>query len=195
MSHFIDIGENKIIQSIADDLNIDVNLAETYLRSNYQNCQDCRGAVNAYKDISLEIIKGLNYYDMSDMTSKLKDVVLCGPGSMTEPLVSLLKERIDRAVYTVQEMLPGGSDDKGLNVTFASATALNSLAKDIGTVESAAYADVKKTDWKLVLLGVVAAAVAVAFAVKFGVIDKYDALARAQAREAELQGRVIADQT
>ena len=44
LSHIIDIGENKIIQSIADDLNVDVNLAETYLRSNFQNCQDCRGS-------------------------------------------------------------------------------------------------------------------------------------------------------
>ncbi len=193
LSHMIDIGENRIIPAIADELNVDINLAETYFRSNYQNCQECRGAMNAYKDISLEIIKGLNYYDMSDMTSRLRDVVLCGPGAMTEPLVSLLKERIDKLVYTIQDMFPDNSGDKALNVSFASATVLDSTAKHIGILESAAYTDVKKTDWKMVALGAVAAVVAVAAVAKFGIIDKYDALNRAQAREAELQDRVTTD--
>ena len=193
LSHIIDIGESKIIQSIADELNCDVNLAETYLRSNYQDCQNCKGAVNAYKDISLEIIKGLNYYDMSDYTSKLKDVVLCGPGALTSPLVALLQERIDKAVYTIQDMFPGDGNDKDLNVTADSVIALTSAANGVGVLESAAYTDVKKTDWKLVVLGVVAAAAVIAFAVKVGVVDKYNELTKSQAYEAELQAKVNAD--
>ena len=193
LSHMIDIGENRIIPAIADELNVDINLAETYFRSNYQNCQECRGAMNAYKDISLEIIKGLNYYDMSDMTSRLRDVVLCGPGALTEPLVSLLKERIDKLVYTIQDMFPDNKEEKALNVSFASATVLESTAKHIGILESAAFTDVKKTDWKMVALGGLAAVVALAAVAKFGIIDKYDALNRAQAREAELQTRVTTD--
>jgi type IV pilus assembly protein PilM len=193
LSHYIDIGENKIIQSIADDLNVDVNLAETYLRNNYQDCQSCRGAVNAYKDISLEIIKGLNYYDMSDMTSRLKDIVLCGPGALTEPLVMLLQERIDKSVYTIQELIPEKSEEPGLSVSYASAAILSCVAKGIGIPESAAYTDVKKTDWRLAALGIVAALAAIALLAKFGIIDKYDALNKAQAHQAELQDRVDAD--
>ncbi|WP_026518970.1 pilus assembly protein PilM [Butyrivibrio sp. FCS006] len=193
LSHIIDLGENKIIQSIADELNCDVNLAETYLRSNYQDCQNCQGAVNAYKDISLEIIKGLNYYDMSDATSKLKDVVLCGPGAMTGPLVALLQERIDKSVYTIQDMFPGGENNADLNVTSPSVIALTSAANGIGILESAAYTDVKKTDWKLVLLGAIAAVAVVVLAVKVGILDKYNELVRSQAYEAELQARVNAD--
>ena len=193
LSHIIDLGENKIIQSIADELNCDVNLAETYLRNNYQDCQNCRGAVNAYKDISLEIIKGLNYYDMSDATSKLKDVVLCGPGAMTGPLVALLQERIDKSVYTIQDMFPGGENNADLNVTSPSVTAITSASKGIGILESAAYTDVKKTDWKLVLLGAIAAVAVVVLAVKVGILDKYNELVRSQAYEAELQARVNAD--
>ncbi len=193
LSHIIDLGENKIIQSIADELNCDVNLAETYLRSNYQDCQNCQGAVNAYKDISLEIIKGLNYYDMSDATSKLKDVVLCGPGAMTGPLVALLQERIDKSVYTIQDMFPGGENNADLNVTSPSVIALTSAANGIGILESAAYTDVKKTDWKLVLLGAIAAVAVVVLAVKVGILDKYNELVRSQAYEAELQAKVNAD--
>jgi type IV pilus assembly protein PilM len=193
LTHIIDIGENKIIQNIADELNVDVNLAETYLRSNYQDCQNCRGAVNAYKDISLEIIKGLNYYDMSDITSRLRDVVLCGPGALTTPLVQLLQERIDKSVYNITELFEAESEDVGLNVTFASAVALRSITGDVGIHESAAYTDVKKTDWRIAALGAVAAVVVLALLVKIGIVDKYDALNKAQAREAELQALVDAD--
>ncbi len=193
LSHIIDIGEDKIIQAVADELNVDVNLAETYLRSNYNECQDCRSAVNAYKDISLEIMKGLNYYDMSDMTSSVKDVVLSGPGSLTDPLVALLQERIDKAVYTVQEMFPENLEVPGLNVSFASVTVIKSCIKGIGIEEEAAYADVKKKDWRLLLACAVAAIVALVFLVKVGIVDKYAELNRALAYESELQGRVAAD--
>ncbi|MCR5155898.1 MAG: pilus assembly protein PilM [Butyrivibrio sp.] len=193
LSHIIDIGENKIIQSIADELNVDVNIAETYLRNNFQNCQDSRGAVNSYKDISLEIIKGLNYYDMSDMAAKLKDVVICGPGALTEPLVALLKERIDKSVYTMKEMFPGETDRPELSVSFASATVISSVLANVGIMESEAYADVKKTDWKLVALGIVAVIALLVLAVKVGIVDKYAELNKARAYEAELQTRVDAD--
>ncbi|WP_024866589.1 pilus assembly protein PilM [Butyrivibrio sp. FCS014] len=193
LSHIIDIGENKIIQSVADELNVDVNIAETYLRNNFQNCQDSRSAVNSYKDISLEVIKGLNYYDMSDMTAKLRDVVICGPGALTEPLVALLKERIDKSVYTMNDMFPQEADRPELSVSFASATVLKSVLQDVGILESEAYADVKKTDWKLIALGIVAAIALLVLAVKVGIVDKYAELNRARAYEAELQTRVDAD--
>ncbi len=193
LSHVIDIGENKIIQSIADELNVDVNTAETYLRNNFQNCQDSRGAVDSYKDISLEIIKCLNYYDMSDMTAKLKDIVICGPGALTEPLVALLKDRIDKSVYTMQEMFQDEPDRPELSVSFASATVISSDLTDVGIIESEAYADVKKTDWKLVALGIVALIALLVLAVKVGIVDKYAALNKARAYEAELQTRVDAD--
>ncbi len=193
LTHIIDIGENKITQAIADELNVDVNLAETYLRSNYQNCQDSRSAVNAYKDISLEILKGLNYYDMSDIASRLKDVVLCGPGALTKPLVLLLKERIDKTVYTIPEMFPGNQEDIGLNVSYASVAVIRSTVNNIGLEESAAFADVKKKDWRLMAVGAVVAVIALAFLVKIGIVDKYAELNRALEYEAQLQGRVAAD--
>ncbi len=193
LSHIIDIGESKIIRSIADELNVDINIAETYLRNNFQNCQDLKEAVNSYKDISLEIIKGLNYYDMSDMTAKIRDVIVCGPGALTGPLVDLLKERIDKTVVTVQEMYAERINNENLNVSFASAAALWDKMSGVGIQESEAYADVKKTDWKLVAFGIVAAFAVVALAVKVGIVDKVNELNRSRTYEAELQTRVDVD--
>lgn len=193
LSHVIDIGERHIIQAIADELNVDMHLATTYLRTNYQGCQTCQGAINAYKDISLEVIKGLNFYEMSDMSSRLKDVTLCGSGAMISPLVELLQERIDKSVSTIQEMFPHYADKTDLNVTFSSVGVLRSSALGVGLTESDAYSKEKKTDWRVALIGVLAIILVAGLIAKFAVIDRYNKLSAAQAREAELQAHVDED--
>ncbi len=60
---------------------------------------------NAYKDISIEVLKGLNFYEISDMSARLNDVVLCGGGAKIGPLVDILKERIAMNVLTMEEFV------------------------------------------------------------------------------------------
>lgn len=118
LTHMIDIGSKKMIQTLADEMNVDMHLATTYLQTNYQDCRNLPALVNVYKDISLEILKGLNFYEVSDMSSRLKDVVLCGTGAMIEPLVDLLKERITMNVVTMNELLPEYVEEDGaFNIT------------------------------------------------------------------------------
>ncbi len=117
LSHLIDIGETYIVQTIADVKNVDMELARTYMRTNYEDCLLLPEVVNSYKDISLEIMKGFNYYEMSDMSSRLNDVVLYGSGAMIEPLVDLLKERLGKQVSTMSELFPQFNPNGDLNIT------------------------------------------------------------------------------
>ena len=116
LAHIIDIGEVHVIQAIADDKNVDMELARTYLRTNYEDCGRSEAAMNAYRDISVEILKGFNFYEMSDMSSRLKDVVLYGSGAMIDPLVELLKERISMDVLTLSETFPEYNKNGDLNI-------------------------------------------------------------------------------
>ena len=118
--HIIDIGERQITQVLADEMNVDMHIARTYLETNYENCVDLPSLVNVYKDISLEILKGLNFYEVSDMSARLSDVTLYGGGSNIVPLVNLLKERLSMNVVTMEEMLPGWKCDAGLNLVAGS---------------------------------------------------------------------------
>lgn len=115
LNHMIDIGERRIVQMIADEMNVDMHIAKTYLAENYNDCQAFPTCVSAYKDISLEVLKGLNFYEISDMSARLNDVVICGGGAMTDPLVELLKERITMNVITMKEFLNDKKDD--INIT------------------------------------------------------------------------------
>ncbi len=179
LSHQIDIGENHAVNVIADELGVDSHLANTYLRTNYNDCNRKTPVVNAFKDISLEILKGLNYYEMSDMTSKLGEVILCGTGALTEPLVEILKERIDKNVYTMDEFLSQYCNEKDINVTYASAGILLSKAPGISGDGSSAQADKRKKVNLTILIPAIAACVLVIAVVgKFVVFDQFALLAK-----------------
>ena len=117
LSHIIDIGEKHIVQTIADHKNVDMELARTYLRTNFEDCTNAEEVKAAYRDISVEILKGFNFYEMSDMSSRLADVVLYGSGANIAPLVEILKERLGMNVVTMAELYSQYNGNDNLNIT------------------------------------------------------------------------------
>ncbi len=117
LSHMIDSGVRDVIQAVADDMNVDMRLARTYVETDYSNCTAGAAAQNSYRDISLGVLKGLNFYEMADMTARLRDVVITGSGSQIAPLTDLLKSRISMSVKTVGEVFPQYGADTLFNVT------------------------------------------------------------------------------
>ncbi len=179
LSHQIDTGENHAINVIADELGVDSHLANTYLRTNHNDCNRMTPVVNAFKDMSLEILKGLNYYEMSDMTSKLSEVILCGTGALTEPLVEILKERIDKNVYTMDEFLSECCSEKDINVTYTSVGTLLSEAPGIAGDGSSAQADKrKKVNLKILIPAIILCLLIIGAVGKFVVYDQFAELAK-----------------
>ena len=124
LSHVVDIGEKHIVRTIADEMNVDMSLARTYLRTNYQDCATMPKVIDAYKDIATEMIRGFNYYEMSDMSSRLNDVVLYGSGAMIDPLVDVLEEQIGMNVVTMNDTFPSLNMAGDLNITASAIGAL-----------------------------------------------------------------------
>ncbi|WP_026524676.1 MULTISPECIES: pilus assembly protein PilM [unclassified Butyrivibrio] len=124
LSHVIDIGEKHIVRTIADEMSVDMSLARTYLRTNYQDCTKLPRVMESYNDIANEVIKGFNFYEMSDMSSRLNDVVLYGSGAMIEPLVEILEERIGMNVVTMNDTFPSYNTTGDLNITAGAMGAL-----------------------------------------------------------------------
>ncbi|MCR5451582.1 MAG: pilus assembly protein PilM [Lachnospiraceae bacterium] len=115
--HMVHVGGSRVIETIADTMNVDLELAKTYMYKDYENCTSLQECMNVYKDISVEILKGLNFYEMSDMSSRLGDVVLCGVGATLMPLCDLLKERITMNVSTIGEIFTSLDHDKCLGIS------------------------------------------------------------------------------
>ena len=181
LMHMIDIGESAIIRNIADEKNVDMHIAATYLRTKFEDCDKLPSVISAYKDISLEVMKSINFYEVSDMSARLRDLTICGEGAQIEPLVDLLKTRIAMNVTTMDELLPEWNKDGLLALTAPSLGLVLDAGKDpinfIGVGET-------PTNWKYAAPGIAIILIAAALFSKFAVVDRYQKLWSAQAKAA-----------
>lgn len=117
LMHLLDVGMRQIVMAIADEMNVDEHLASTYLDTKYEGCDKLPEVEKVYKKISIEVLKGINFYEVSDVSARLEDMTLCGGGATVEPLVELLKKRVTLNVTTMNELLPAWNSNGDLNIT------------------------------------------------------------------------------
>lgn len=181
LMHMIDIGENSIIRNIADEKNVDMHIAATYLRTRFEDCDKLPSVISAYKDISLEVMKSINFYEVSDMSARLGDLTICGEGADIEPLVDLLKTRITMNVTTMNELLPKWNRDGLLSLTAPSLGLVVDSDKD--AINFIGVGDTP-TNWKFAAPGIAVIVIAAVVFSKFAVVDRYQKLWNAQAKVA-----------
>ncbi len=122
----LETGLRSIDTVIADAFSVDEHLAHTYLLNNYEDCQNKDYCVNAYGNLTVELIKALNFYRFSNPDSHLEDVWICGGGAFIEPLEKIIEENLDMDVHPASELIPGGTSiEKSLAVLQAIGIALN----------------------------------------------------------------------
>ena len=188
LSHPIDGGEAQIIRCIADEHGVDMHLAETYYRTNYQNCNDAQTVQNAAKDISIDVMRGLNFYEISDMKSRLNDVVVCGTGARSDILIDILKTRIDKKVISMDELFPKYEQGKNFNLTYASVGVLISGDTNMFSEHTAAETGRKKVfKWVKFAIGMTAIAIAAAIFSKHAIYDRYQILSQEKAKTETLK--------
>ena len=195
LMHMIDNGERRIVQAVADEMNVDMHIAITYLHSNYENCMELPSVVNVYKDFSLEVLKGINFYEVSDMTSRLADLTICGNGAQIPPLVDLLKKRIAMNVTTLEELLPEWNKGGQLNLSALSlgvalSRGFGKKTKGIKRYINFMTAEEKPSNTKYIVPAVAAGVVIVALFSKFAVYDRFERVAREEARVLRLEKEI-----
>lgn len=204
LAHLIDIGETYIIRAIADAMNVDIELARTYMREQYQDCGKLESVINSYRDISLEVIKGFNYYEMSDMSSRLNDVVVYGSGAMIGPLVEIIKERLGKNVLTFSETFPEYDTSGNFNITASAIGVLfgsekeakkKTADRDGSSINFASQKKEKTTNWKALLGCIAAMFIAALLISKFAIVNRYDAVYKAESEVQVLQAKVDMDKS
>ena len=95
---------------IADSMGVDEHLAHTYFTTNFENVQTSESAVNVYGNITVELMRALNFYRFSNPDSQLSDIWLCGGGAVIEPMRAAIAESLDMNIHDAGELLPASSD-------------------------------------------------------------------------------------
>lgn len=108
VSRVLEAGLSSLDEVIADEYNIDVHLAHTYLLTNHDNCQNKERCVNAFENISIKLMRALNFYLFNNPDSRLEDIWLCGGGAMIEALKEALLRHLNLKIHRAEELLPEG---------------------------------------------------------------------------------------
>ncbi|MCR5138181.1 MAG: pilus assembly protein PilM [Oscillospiraceae bacterium] len=111
----LEVGLRSLISAIADAASVDEHLAHTYLLENYQDWQNNPVCQNAYENISVELIRALNFYRFSNPDSRLEDLYLTGGGSMIRPLRKVIADTVGIRVHAPVELVPDGADVPGVH--------------------------------------------------------------------------------
>ena len=107
VTRVLEIGMSSLDRVIAEQYGVDEHLAHTYLLSNYEGCQNGENCRNAYGNITVELMRALNFYRFSNPDSRLDDIWVCGGGAMIQPLLNVLAETTDMKLHSAAELLPG----------------------------------------------------------------------------------------
>ncbi len=106
----LEVGLNALDDAIAEAYNVDPHLAHTYLLTNYDNCQEKEACVNSYNNISVELMRALNFYRFSNQDSQLSDIWLCGGGAAVHALQQVIGDALDMKIHQAGELVDGGGD-------------------------------------------------------------------------------------
>ena len=106
VTRVLEIGLSSLDQVIGEYYHVDEHLAHTYLLSNYEDCQNQESCRNAYGNITVELMRALNFYRFSNPDSHLEDIWICGGGAVIKPLQDAIAETLDLRIHSAGELLP-----------------------------------------------------------------------------------------
>nr|MCR5054432.1 pilus assembly protein PilM [Lachnospiraceae bacterium] len=192
----LDVGLSVLDDVIAENLNVDIHLAHTYLLSNYENCQNSEYCMNAYDNIATELVRALNFYRFSNPDSNLEDVYIAGGGMQNLALRDVIVQSLDMTLHHGKELLKKSMNKEGYS-SFVQAigitqdridTSVKSRGK-LPTKKEINLAgigektlDIKTAAAAMVLIIVLATLFSI-----FGVAGRFAKLAAAEGRAAEAQ--------
>ena len=101
----LEIGLSSLNEIIAEAKGVDSHLAHTYLLTNFEDCQTQDYCRAAYDNISVELMRALNFYRFSNPDSQITTCWLCGGGAELTPLRETLASTLDIEVRTADELL------------------------------------------------------------------------------------------
>ncbi|MEG2138431.1 MAG: pilus assembly protein PilM [Oscillospiraceae bacterium] len=105
-SRAIDIGGVDIDRAIAAACNVDEHLAHTYRESNHENVQNLPAVQDVYGEISVEIMKALNFYSFNNGGNSLEHIYYCGDVAEIKPLVEAITAAVGVELHSVDELMP-----------------------------------------------------------------------------------------
>ncbi len=112
----IDSGMESVANAVAEKLNCDAHIARQYLISNHDNVLDSQECKDVYAQISVEIMRAVNYYTYENPDNNLDKLYYNGFGSWIKPFIQEISNSVSLTLVplssfdeTQQEALLNGA--------------------------------------------------------------------------------------
>ena len=193
VTRVIERGMEQVEELLADTFHIDIHLAHTWLLANHEDCIYSEVCQDAFSQISVELMRALNFYQFSNPDSRLEDIYICGGGASIATMRQSLEENLDVKIHEAGELLErmNGSGDEASSLwMLAAGTALGRTAHAPKKQINLALAGQKKKHYFVAIPAIGAIVVAAGVIGKVAVADRLVKMSEAQSAASELQKQV-----
>lgn len=194
VTRIIERGMERVEELLADSLHIDIHLAHTWLLTNHEDCVNSEICQDAFSQISVELMRALNFYQFSNPDSRLEDIYICGGGASIESMRESLKENLDVTIHDASELmdgLGGGCVSEAPSLwMLAAGTALGRTAKAPKKQINLALAGQKKKHYWVAVPAIGGIVVVAGVIGKVAVADRLVQMSEAQSAVSQMQQQV-----
>lgn len=194
VTRIIERGMELVEELLADSLHIDIHLAHTWLLTNHEDCVNSEICQDAFSQISVELMRALNFYQFSNPDSRLEDIYICGGGASIESMRESLKENLDVTIHDASELmdgLGGGRVSEAPSLwMLAAGTALGRTAKAPKKQINLALAGQKKKHYWVAVPAIGGIVVVAGVIGKVAVADRLVQMSEAQSAVSQMQQQV-----
>ena len=193
VTRVIERGMEQVEELLADTFHIDIHLAHTWLLANHEDCIHSEVCQDAFSQISVELMRALNFYQFSNPDSRLEDIYICGGGASIATMRQSLEENLDVKIHEAGELLErmNGSGDEASSLwMLAAGTALGRTAHAPKKQINLALAGQKKKHYFVAIPAIGVIVVVAGVIGKVAVADRLVKMSEAQSAASELQKQV-----
>lgn len=194
VTRIIERGMEQVEELLADSLHIDIHLAHTWLLTNHEDCVNSEVCQDAFSQISVELMRALNFYQFSNPDSRLEDIYICGGGASIESMRESLKENLDVTIHDASELMDGLGGGRVSEVPslwmLAAGTALGRTAKAPKKQINLALAGQKKKHYWVAVPAIGGIVVVAGVIGKVAVADRLVQMSEAQSAVSQMQQQV-----
>ena len=194
VTRIIERGMEQVEELLADSLHIDIHLAHTWLLTNHEDCVNSEICQDAFSQISVELMRALNFYQFSNPDSRLEDIYICGGGASIESMRESLKENLDVTIHDASELMDGLGGGRVSEVPslwmLAAGIALGRTAKAPKKQINLALAGQKKKHYWVAVPAIGGIVVVAGVIGKVAVADRLVQMSEAQSAVSQMQQQV-----
>ena len=193
VTRVIERGMEQVEELLADTFHIDIHLAHTWLLANHEDCIYSEVCQDAFSQISVELMRALNFYQFSNPESRLEDIYICGGGASIATMRQSLEENLDVKIHEAGELLErmnGSGDETSSLWMLAAGTALGRTAHAPKKQINLALAGQKKKHYFVAIPAIGVIVVVAGVIGKVAVADRLVKMSEAQSAASELQKQV-----